>query len=276
MATGDSPFDLSNYDAAVFDLDGTVWLSGQPIPGAVEFLDKCRHAGLVVAFATNATALEVSTIEEMLDDCGLGRTDDHVFTGGSVVASSIAKSGVTEVIAVVPPAMRLALEWHGIRVFTPSAAVASEWSEPQCHRALVMAASRSVSLGEIELVGRLATHAGHPLYVTSLDMSFPSLHGLEPGGGMLVAAARALYPIEPIVLGKPSREYAAAIVDQLGDLQRIVMFGDSQRADMGIAALLGADGVFVTGPSRNTVSSDLSIPAFVTDHVGSSIRRHAE
>ena len=96
---------------------------------------------------------------------------------------------------------------------------------------------------------------------------YPTL--IEPGGGMLVAAARALYDLDPIVLGKPSQHYADAIRDQLPSDARIVMFGDSQRADIGIAELLGADGVLVT--TRNP-RPDLPVPHFVTTRVGDTVR----
>lgn len=39
--------------AVVFDLDGTLWLSGHPLPGAIEFVSMCRSAGAVVMAATN-------------------------------------------------------------------------------------------------------------------------------------------------------------------------------------------------------------------------------
>ena len=86
---------------------------------------------------------------------------------------------------------------------------------------------------------------------------------------MLVAAARALYDIDPIVLGKPSQHYADAIRDRLPADARIVMFGDSQRADIGIARFLGADGVLVTpGEPR----PDLPHPQYVTTRLGEDVR----
>ena len=65
-------FDLTRYSAAVFDLDGTVWLTDTPIPGAAEFVDGCRQLGLTVTFATNATALSPARLQQMLIACGLG------------------------------------------------------------------------------------------------------------------------------------------------------------------------------------------------------------
>ncbi len=239
------PFELARYAAAVFDLDGTVWLSEQPMPGAVDFVDRCRAAGLTVTFATNATALSVEHITELLIGCGLGRHGDAVVTGGSVVARTLSQLGVREVIAEVPPAMADAIEAGGTTVVAlDGVEIPAMWQSPAAERALVMGASRAATFGSVERIGHLAT-LGHPLFVTSLDPGFPAQGRLEPGGGMLVAAARALYDIDPIVLGKPSAAYAEVVRAGLRADGPMVVFGDSQRADIGIAEHLCADGVLI-------------------------------
>ena len=263
-------FDVTRYTSAVFDLDGTVWLSEVPIPGAVEFVDQCRRSGITIMFATNATQITVDHLSRRLVECGLGRSDDILITSGTVVARTLAKIGVFEVIAEAPPAMINSIRAQGVTVTTLSvdAPIPDDWITPLPGRAVVMGASRAATFGSVERIGHLAS-IGHPLYVTSLDPGFPSLGRIEPGGGMLVAAARALYDIDPIVLGKPSQHYADAIREQLPSDARIVMFGDSQRADIGIAELLGADGVLVT---TGNPRPDLPVPHFVTTRVGDIVR----
>jgi HAD superfamily hydrolase (TIGR01450 family) len=264
------PFDVTRYTSAVFDLDGTVWLSEVPIPGAVEFVDRCRAAGLTITFATNATALGVDHLSARLVECGLGRAGDAVVTGGSVVARTLSQLGVLEVIAECPPAMVEAIRANGVSVTTlpVDAAIPDDWMTPLPGRAVAIGASRAATFGSVERIGHLAS-IGHPLYVTSLDPGFPSLGRIEPGGGMLVAAARALYDFEPIVLGKPSQHYADTIREQLPPDARIVVFGDSQRADIGTAEFLGADGVLVTSGDPRP---DLPRPQYVTARVGNSVR----
>jgi ribonucleotide monophosphatase NagD (HAD superfamily) len=255
------PFDIGDYTSAVFDLDGTVWLSEVPIAGSVEFVDACRAGGLTITFATNATALSVDHLSAALIKCGLGRPGDTVVTGGSVVASTLARIGVLEVIAECPPAMAESMRSHGIAVtvLPVDAAIPDDWMLPLPGRAVAMGASRAATFG-------------HPLYVTSLDPGFPSLGRIEPGGGMLVAAAQSLYDIDPIVLGKPSQHYADAIRESLPAGARIVMFGDSQRADIGTAEFLDADSVLVT---TGVPRLDLPSPLFVTARVGDAVHEFA-
>jgi len=256
-------FELGKYRAAVFDLDGTVWLSDVPIPGAVEFVDRCRDAGLTITFATNATAVSVAALTDALLACGLGRPGDGVVTGGSVVAATLGRLGVTEVITEVSPAMASGIVAAGVTVIPASGVgIPDGWAQISQHKALVMSAYREATFGSVELIGRLA-NLGHPLYVTSLDPSFPAHERLEPGGGMLTTALQAIYPdVEPIPLGKPSQAYADVVRELVRTDDPVVVFGDSQRADMGIADLLGADGVLISANLR--VSPELVQPRYVT------------
>ena len=94
---------------------------------------------------------------------------------------------------------------------------------------------------------------------------------MEPGSGMMVAAARTLYPIDPVVLGKPSKYYADVVADSVRSDGAIVMFGDSQRADIGIAHHLREDGVLITGPGDAANRVDHPAPTYVTEHLGGPI-----
>ena len=43
----------ARYDQFILDLDGCVWVGGEPTPGAAEALEALRDAGKRLAFATN-------------------------------------------------------------------------------------------------------------------------------------------------------------------------------------------------------------------------------
>jgi glycerol 3-phosphatase-2 len=42
-----------DYDGFALDLDGVVWLSGEPIPGSVDAIAALRARGWPVVFLTN-------------------------------------------------------------------------------------------------------------------------------------------------------------------------------------------------------------------------------
>jgi FMN phosphatase YigB (HAD superfamily) len=80
---------------------------------------------------------------------------------------------------------------------------------------------------------------------------------------VLFRALTTMYDVEARVLGKPSPEYADTVADAVAvDRSRILMIGDSQRADIGIAHLLGCDGVLLTRHSIRPVAADLPPPTY--------------
>ena len=48
----DTPL-YAKYDVALLDLDGVVYIGGQPIPGAPEALQKAKREGMRLAYVTN-------------------------------------------------------------------------------------------------------------------------------------------------------------------------------------------------------------------------------
>jgi HAD superfamily hydrolase (TIGR01450 family) len=256
-------FDLSRYDAFVFDLDGNVWLGTTPIPGAAEFLDRCRAQGATVTFATNATAHLPATLHAQLTEVGLARPGETVVTSGSVMIRTLRASGATHIAGVIPPPLVAAMRAAGLEVSSSNDVDVEQFGPVGRERALVGAASRLATIGEIERLGRLAM-AGHRLYLSSKEPGFPITGGIEPGGGVLLAALRTMYDVEVTVVGKPSPFYADTVLDAVGGPGRsILMVGDSQRADIGIADLLQVDSVLLKGHSVAPIVRDLPAPTYV-------------
>jgi HAD superfamily hydrolase (TIGR01450 family) len=261
--TSTAPFDLANYDACVFDLDGTVWLGAtDPIPGAAEFLARCRASGVRVAFATNAIMPSPEELSERLVTAGLARPDEPIVTSGLVITRTLVDAGVRTVAAVIPAALAESLTSAGIDVVSPDDVGPDEFGPVSSTRALVMASSRGATIGAIERLGRLAS-AGHRLYLSSQEPGYPVTGGIEPGGGVLMAALRFMYDVEPVVLGKPSTQYASVIAQTVGgDGTRIAMIGDSQRSDVAIAEILGCDSVFLTRYAIRPIDGGMPVPTF--------------
>lgn len=272
-ATDVAPFDLDRYDACIFDLDGTVWLGAtDPIPGAAAFLDRLRDRGTRIAYATNAIVHSPETLSERLVAAGIARPDEPVVTSGLVITRTLTALGVRRVAAVIPPALEESLVGIGIEVVSPDEVEPDEFGPVGNGQALVMASFRQAMVGSIERLGRLAA-AGHPLFISSRDPGFPITGGVEPGGGVLLAALTTMYDVEAKVLGKPSTEYADTVADAVGGRdRRIAMFGDSQRSDIGIARELGADGILLTGHSVKPIDPELPLPSYVAPTLADPIR----
>lgn len=266
------PFDLGNYDACVFDLDGTVWLGAtDPITGAAEFLHQCRDRGIRIAYATNAIIHSPESLSERLVDAGLAAPDEPVVTSGLVMTRTLVEAGVEQVATVVPPALTDSLTAAGIQVVSSDDIDPDGFGPVDRSRALVLASSREATIGSIERLGRLAA-AGHRLYLSSTEPGFPVTGGIEPGGGVLLAALTFMYDIEPIVLGKPSAQYAAVVASAVGgNGTRIAMIGDSQRSDIGIAEVLDCDSVLLTGHAIKPIDDSFPMPTYTAPTLADAI-----
>lgn len=167
---------------------------------------------------------------------------------GAAVANALVDDGVLTAAVLGGAGLHEAMLARGIAVYGVDAVDIQEWAGVDGTRALVLGGWPDAKLRDIELVGRSAA-AGVPLYVTSMEAGFPSGNGWQAGAGMMIAAARALYEFDVIVCGKPSTRYAAAVLALLEERNAggsVLVVGDSQRADIGLAHELGARSIWLS------------------------------
>jgi glycerol-1-phosphatase len=268
----DTKLALSNYDAVVFDLDGTVWLGGAPIAGAIDFVQSCRDAGARVMAATNISITPAAQVRERLVAVGLFRDDEPVMTASLALAVYARRLGVRHAAVLAGPGMHDALMAQRIVVHDIAALDREPWLTPRAHHVVAMGGWPDASLRDIETVGQIAAN-GTQLLVTSTEPGFPAAHGWEPGAGMMVAAAKALHRFDPTICGKPSVGYAEAVRDALGDSEgslRLLMVGDSQMADIGVAQLMGADSLQLVGRRGVVTDGSLPQPTFVANDLAAA------
>lgn len=75
------------FRGIICDLDGTVYLSGRPIPGAAAALAAIRAAGVRVLFVSNNPHRDATAYAERLTGIDIPTTADDVLTSGGVLAS---------------------------------------------------------------------------------------------------------------------------------------------------------------------------------------------
>jgi HAD superfamily hydrolase (TIGR01450 family) len=257
----DLAVDVTIYETVVFDLDGTLWLSGRPLPGAVEFVQHCRNAGAVVMAATNINIATAADVCARLIDTGLFAASESVMTSSRSIATAVRSDGIRRAAVLAGPGVHTELASAGVIVHDIADATFDRagWRALPGEKAVVVGGWPEARLAEIETAGQLAVD-GSPFYVTSLEAGFPNERGWQAGAGMMVAAARALHTFEPIVCGKPSARYAAGVASLPGFGRRVLVVGDSQMADVGLAYELGADSLLLT--HAKALNASLPPPTF--------------
>jgi len=84
-------------DACVIDLDGTLYLGGEAIPGAAAAVDRLRSAGIPICFATNTTRRPRSVLAEGLGHMGIAIEASELHTAPAAAASWLSAHGARRV-----------------------------------------------------------------------------------------------------------------------------------------------------------------------------------
>lgn len=241
---------LEGYGAVLFDLDGTVYLDRDPLPGARDFVLASRAAGLRVGFVTNMAFEDTAWCVEGLRRCGIPARVDEVVTAADSVAVALAADGIGSVAYVGGTGLRAALVANGITVFEVEHADVDGWAHVSPDgRALAVGMAPGITSEQLDRLARLAG-AGFPLYVSSADRGLPTKTGIVPGAAAVLAELRDRVGVEARTCGKTSPEFADLVRRLLGGAQPTLMVGDSLEADVVFAAQEGFDSLLVlTGVS---------------------------
>ena len=69
---------LDGIEAVFLDLDGTIYLGGEPIEGALEFLDRLDKRGIKRFFLSNNSSKSVSQYLIRLTSMGIPAEEDDI------------------------------------------------------------------------------------------------------------------------------------------------------------------------------------------------------
>ena len=234
---------LEQYDALLFDLDGTLMHGSRPIPHAAEAVDAARAAGRPVVFATNNASRTPQQAADHLAVVGIPAQVGEFVTSPQVAARLLAERvpAGSRVLVVGGPSLAAEVEAAGMvpteQDAEDVAAVIQGWSP---------------DLGWARLAeGAYAIRRGAVWMATNVDATLPTERGLPPGTGAMVAALRHATGAEPLVAGKPEPGMFTVAASQVG-ARRPLVVGDRLDTDIeganraGIDALLvltGVDGI---------------------------------
>ena len=250
-STHPSPSDL--HGTWVIDLDGVIWLAGEPIGAVGHAVDSLRAAGVRVLFATNNSAPTRAELHQRLANCGITTTEADLLSSADVAAAMLPVGSTALVVA--DDGVREALAARGVTVVQSGSA-----------DAVVVGWTRSFTFDTIDQAAR-TVRSGARLIGTNEDPTHPTPHGLSPGCGALLAAVATAAETTPEIAGKPHLPTAAAIKSRAKDLS--MMVGDRPSTDGALAEQLGIPFALVlsgvtaaaqvpTDPAPASVSADLS------------------
>lgn len=244
----------------VFDLDGVVWLAGNPIPGAADAVQRLRRSGAQVAFVTNNSGPTVGEYVQRLAAAGLQVAPEELATSSQAAASLVDPGSRAAVVGGA--GVREALKNRGAHIVGVD-------GSPE---AVVVGRSTELDFGQLAGAAR-AIREGARFLATNTDATFPTPDGPEPGAGALIAYLQVGSGCQAEVAGKPGKAMAELVRSRYGQPSMVV--GDRAETDGAFARRLGAPFALVlTGV---TSRSDLPVdpaPDVVADDLAAVVDAH--
>jgi len=230
--------------ALLFDMDGVLYNSEEPIPGATETLGWVRSHKIPHLFVTNTTSRGRDALATKLACFGIPANTGEIMTPCEAAADWLRARGAANVALFLRPAARPA--FNGLDLLPDDAEsgashvvigdLASAWDFAALNRAFRLLHSNP----EAALIALGMTRYWKAADGISLDVA-PFVAALEHATGR-----------KSLVLGKPSVEFFQAAADRLCVPNReIVMVGDDIETDIAGAQLAGMQAALVrTGKFR--------------------------
>jgi HAD superfamily hydrolase (TIGR01458 family) len=219
----------------MLDLDGTLYVGGEPVAGAREAVEDLEASGLVLRYVTNTTRMPRRAVVERMRTFGFVAEEGEVFTPAWAASRLI---GGRSCYALVDGSLHEDLRGARLTEDSPEVVLVGDMGEGFTY-ARLDAAFRCLMEGA-ELVALQKNRYWHNRGELSLDAG-PFVAALEYASGK-----RAL------VVGKPEESFFRIALEDMGlEAHEVAMVGDDAEADVVGAKKAGLSGIQVrTGKWR--------------------------
>jgi HAD superfamily hydrolase (TIGR01450 family) len=254
---------IDAYDAALFDLDGVVYLGPVAVPGAAEGLNALRRRGVRMGYVTNNAARPPASVARHLVELGIVCDESDVVTSAQAAARLLVDrfhSGA-KVLVVGGEGVVEALKEVGL------VGVHSTEDEPV---AVIQGYAPDLTWEQLNEAA-IAIQRGAYWVATNIDSTRPTDRGIVPGNGAAVAAVRMAVDIDPEVAGKPYRPLMDETIHRLG-AKRAIFVGDRMDTDIAGAVAVGLDSLLVLSGAHRAAELVAAGPGCRPTHVGLDLR----
>jgi len=250
---------LRALESFLIDLDGTIYLGPEPIPGAADFIRFLRAGGRRYLFFTNNSSKDAEQYADKLSRMGIPTGPEDVLTSGeATVRYLLSETPYRRVYAVGTPSFEAELQRAGFTLSHDGA------------EAVVLAFDRSLTYEKLERAC-LLLRTGLPYFATNPDKVCPTDYGYIPDCGSMAALLREASGRWPEFIGKPNPAMIRMGMQKLGATpETTAMVGDRLYTDMQMAYNAGTASVLVL--SGETKQEDLDKAERKPDWVFESVR----
>lgn len=249
--------------AYLFDLDGTLYVGSDPVPGAAETLDRLRHRGVPFRFVTNTTTRPRAELADRLREFGIAASPEEIHTPIIAAAALLHELGCRTVAPFSPVG-----SLHDLGAVTLVGGVTGRAAAARPDAVLIGDLGERWSYTLMQEAFEYLLD-GAALVALSRDRYFRREGGLALDAGPFVAGLEYAVGREATLVGKPSASFFHAAAAELGGPVGVAMVGDDLWSDIRGAQQAGLAGWLVrTGKYRADVLRESGI---VPDRIVNSV-----
>lgn len=245
--------------AVVFDLDGTLYLSGKPYPKAVETVNQVAKR-VPVYYLSNNTSKSPVFYENRLLRMGLPLFDGAIISALTLALQAIQRESIKNIYFFANPEV---FEWFAAQ--DPSLNLKASVEETEL---VLMAYHNSFDYEELsEVSWRLQRNTRW--WVTHSDFVCPDSRGPVPDIGSFMALFEKAYGIKPEKsFGKPNPEMLSPLFDLFAP-EEVLFVGDRLYTDFELAKSSGCRFALpLCGETKESDLQNLSVlPEIIVNQV---------
>lgn len=259
-----------SIDGLIFDLDGTIYLGEQLLPGVLEALPQLRAAGKRLLFVSNNPLSPPRLYAEKLTRLGLPTQADEVITSGCVLANYLARHyPALRLYVIGEQSLKSELETAGLVLLdAPPDADPRQVIDPHGIEALVVSFDRTLDYRKLNIAYQALLNGAH-FFATNSDKACPVPGGSIPDSGATIAYLEHISGRNlELLAGKPSPLMLETALEKMGlPAVRCMMVGDRLETDMRMGQQAGmATALMLTGAtSRAQAQNHPQPPDFILD-----------
>jgi len=248
---------MHHYAGYIFDLDGTIYLDNQLLPGAERILSSLRSAGSRVVFVSNNPTFTRGQMMENLIRLGMDVGLHEVINSSYVLVDYLLQQARGAVVYPVGEAsLHNELQTAGFEI--------SE--DPKRIQFVIASFDRTFDYHKLQISFDAIRHGAH-FIATNSDRYCPTLQGGQPDAAAIIAAIEGCTEVKvELVLGKPSTYMVRTALKALDtNPQNSLVVGDRLETDIQMGINAGMETALVlTGATHLAQLSCSSIkPTYV-------------
>lgn len=245
----------------LIDLDGTLYVGDEPIPGAIEAIEKLAEDGMSLRFVTNTTRKPRREVHENLLRLGFEVEETEILTPAKTAASLI---GGRTCLPLVDGSLLEDLNDVRISEESPSVVLVGDIGEGFTYERLNVAFRRLMDGAEIIALQK--------------NRFWKRSDGLALDAGPFVAALEYASGKTATVVGKPEESFFRLALEGMKlEAGEVAMVGDDAESDVAGARRMGMKGIQVkTGKYRPGDESNADIVIESVAELPEALKRFQE